>query len=98
MYLLTRIKDNAESGAFASVDEDGTPIIQFFISKDDAITYNTMLEAIGQKLHVTDTDDDMFDKISSLLGHAYTVVDEGDIVIPKLETLHDAFLTNDSLS
>ena len=98
MYLLTRKKDDVASGTFATIDTDGTRVIQFFVNKDDAITYNTMLEALGQKLHVTETDDDMFEKISSLLGHAYTVVDEGDIVIPKLETLHDAFLTNDSLS
>ena len=43
MYILTK-GDGIESGAFASIDTDGETIIQFFVEKDDAITYNTMLE------------------------------------------------------
>ena len=92
MYLLTRIENNPESGAFASMDDDGTPIVQFFVSKDDAICYNTQLEALGQDLHVTETDPDMFEKMVSILGHAYTVVDEGELVIPKLETLQHVMM------
>ena len=41
MYLLTKKEGDLESGAYASVDEDGRPIVQFFVSKDDAICYNT---------------------------------------------------------
>jgi hypothetical protein len=36
--------------SLCSVDDDGTPIVQFFVNKDDAITYNTMLEALGQDI------------------------------------------------
>jgi hypothetical protein len=87
MYLLTKTEGNLESGAYASVDEDGVPIVQFFVNKDDAITYNTLLEAIDQEIHVTEIDSDLVDKFCGVLGHAYTVVDDGDFVIPKLETI-----------
>ena len=96
MYLLTKEEGNIESGAYASMDDDGTPIIQFFVNKDDAITYNTMLEAIGQEISVTEIDVDMLDKFCGAMGHAYTIVDEGEIVIPKLETLQHVFFTSDS--
>ena len=87
MYLLTRTEGDLESGAYASIDDDGLPIVQFFVNKDDAITYNTMLEALDQEIAVTEIDDDALDKFCSVIGHAYTVVDEGEIVIPKIETL-----------
>ena len=87
MYLLTRKEDDLESGAYASIDDDGIPIVQFFVSKDDAITYNTMLEALDQDISITEIDDEALDKFCSVIGHAYTVVDKGEIVIPKLETL-----------
>ena len=87
MYILTKKEGDLESGAFASIDDEGTPIVQFFVNKDDAITYNTMLEALDQEIAVTEIDDDALDKFCSVIGHAYTVVDEGEIVIPKIETL-----------
>ena len=92
MYLLTKTKGDLESGAFASVDDDGTPIVQFFVNEDDAIMYNTLLEAIGQDIHVTEIDSDIVDKFCGVMGHAYTIVDEGEFVIPKLETLTHAFI------
>tara|TARA_Y100001937_G_scaffold16461_1_gene22741 strand:+ start:438 stop:722 length:285 start_codon:yes stop_codon:yes gene_type:complete len=87
MYLLTKKEGDLESGAYASVDDDGTPIVQFFVNKDDAITYNTMLEALDQDISVTEIDGDAYEKFCSVIGHAYTVIEEGEIVIPKLETL-----------
>ena len=87
MYILTKIEGDLESGAYASVDDDGTPIVQFFVNKDDAIMYNTQLEALGQDISITEIDGDAYEKFCSVIGHAYTVVDEGEFVIPKLETL-----------
>ena len=87
MYLLTKTEGEVESGAYAAGDEDGTPIVQVFVNKDDAINYNTMLEARGHDISITEIDGDILDKFCSVIGHAYTVVDEGEIVIPKLETL-----------
>ncbi len=92
MYLLTKNEGDIESGAYASVDEDGTPIVQFFVNKDDAITYNTMLEAIGQDIGITEIDPEMLDKFCGILGHAYSVADEGEIVIPRVETLQHALV------
>lgn len=88
MYILTREKDSIESGAFASPNDGGTPVVQFFVNKDDAITYNTLLEAIGEDLEVTETDNDAVDKLCSLMGYAYTVIEPGEIVIPRDETLY----------
>ena len=87
MYLLTRNEDDLESGAYASIDDDGTPIVQFFENKDDAITYKTMLEALDQELHVSEASEEVFEKFCNVLGHAYTVVEKGDMVIPRFETL-----------
>jgi len=87
MYILTRKQDDIESGAFASLDTDGQTIVQFFMNKDDAITYNTMLEALGQDLHITETDNDTADRLCCILGFAYTIVEPGEIVIPRIETL-----------
>ncbi len=86
MYMLTRELGNIESGTFASVDTDGRAIIQFFVNKDDAVMYNTQLEAIGQELHITETDNDAVDKMCSILGYAYTIVEPGEFVIPRIET------------
>ncbi len=54
MYLLTKEEGDIESGVYASVDDDGYPIVQFFVNKDDAIMYNTMLEAIDQNICITE--------------------------------------------
>ena len=97
MYLLTKEEGSLESGVYASVDDDGEAIVQFFVSKDDAIMYNTMLEAIDQEINVTEVDDEMVDKFCGALGHAYSVVDEGEFVIPKLETLHHVMIDDDSI-
>ena len=99
MYLLTRVEDDIESGTYATMDSDGTRVIQFFVEKDDAITYNTFLEALGQNLCVTETKDDNIDKLCDLLGHAYTVVEPGDVVYPRIETLqNDEPLDSDFIS
>ena len=89
MYLLTKEENSIESGAFASIDNDGTTIIQFFIDKDDAMCYSTHLEAIGQELYVTETKDDNIDTLCDVLGYAYTIVEPGQVVIPRIETQHD---------
>ena len=90
MYLLTREEGNIESGTFATEDHDGTKMIQFFVDKDDAITYNTFLEALGEGLCITETEDQNVDKLCDVLGVAYTIVEPGEVVYPRAETLsHD---------
>ena len=92
MFILTKKPDSIDSGAFASCDDEGTTIVQFFIDKDDAVTYNTHLEALDEKLYVTETEMDDADKMCALLGFAYTVVEPGEIVIPRLETVQNDHL------
>jgi hypothetical protein len=89
MYFLTRKKNDIASGTFATIDTDGTRVIQFFVDKDDATTYNTYLEALDQHLYVSEAQDELVDKMCDALGEAYTVVEPGDIVIPRLETLEE---------
>ena len=87
MFMLTKDEDNIESGAYATHDADGITVIQFFVDKDDAISYNTQLEAVGYNLSVTETPDDCVDKLCDLLGYAYTIVERGEIIFPRTETL-----------
>ena len=89
MYFLTRKKNDVASGTFATMDTDGTRVIQFFVDKDDAITYNTYLEALDQYLHVSEAQDELVDKMCDALGEAYTVVEPGEVVFPRLETFED---------
>ena len=97
MYLLTKKEGKIDSGVYASVDDEGTPIVQFFMNKEDAMMYNTQLEALDQEICVTEIDDDMMEKFCNAMGHAYSVVDEGEFVIPKLETLEHVILNRDFL-
>ena len=87
MYFLTRQKDSMDNGVYATKDDDGTTVIQFFVNRDDATTYNTQLSAVGYDLEVSETPDEAVEKLSEALGYAYTVVEPGEIVIPRLETL-----------
>jgi hypothetical protein len=87
MYALTIKKGDIDSGIYASVDRDGLQIIQFFVDEDDAMCYNTHLGALGYKLEVTKTPSENVDKFCEIAGCAYTIVEPGEVVFPRLETL-----------
>ena len=87
MYVLTQKQDDLDSGVYAGVDDDGDQIVQFFVDKDDAITYTTLLEATGQSLFITETDSENIDKMCSALGFAYNIVEPGEIIFPRVETM-----------
>ena len=87
MFMLTKKEDDLESGAYATHDSDGMTVIQFFVDKDDALSYNIQLEAVGYDLFVTETPDDSIDKLCNLLGFAYTIVEPGQIIVPRTETI-----------
>ena len=89
MYILTREEGSIESGAYATLDTDGLTMVQFFVDKDDAITYNNLLSAVGYDLSVTETPDENVDKLCEMLGHAYTVAEPGEVVVPRAETMLD---------
>jgi hypothetical protein len=89
MFYLTRIENDMESGVYATKDDDGTTVVQFFVDKDDAVTYNDQLTAVGYNLSISEAPDEHVDKMCEVLGHAYTVAEPGDIVIPRMETLQD---------
>ena len=87
MFILTKNEGSIESGAYATLDTDGITMVQFFVDKDDAITYNNLLSAVGYDLNVTETPDDSIDKLCEMLGYAYTVAEPGDVVVPRAETM-----------
>ena len=92
MFLLTREKDNIASGAYATTDVDGFVVLQFFKHRDDAEFYRTQLEALDQDLHISELPDENVDLMCDSLGYAYSVVEPGEIVYPKKETDHVAFV------
>ena len=91
MFVLTQEEGSFESGTYATYDVDGITMVQFFVDKDDAMTYNEQLAAIGYDLSVTETPDESIDKLCDLLGYAYTIVEPGEVVIPRFETMTDLF-------
>lgn len=91
MFVLTKKEGSFESGTYATYDVDGITMLQFFVDKDDATTYNEQLSAIGYELSVTETPDDAVDKLCDMLGYAYTIAEPGEVVIPRFETMTDLF-------
>lgn len=87
MFMLTKEKDSIESGAYATKDNDGVTIVQFFVDKDDAMTYNEQLKACDYELEVTEVPDEAIDKLCDVLGYAYSVAEPGDILLPRMEIL-----------
>lgn len=92
MFLLTKDKDEIQSGAYATMNTKGEVIVQFFVDKDDAICYNVQLEALGENLFVTETQNENIDRLCQVLGYAYTIIQPGEVVVPRLETLANEFL------
>ena len=86
MYILTQEEDSIESGTYATIDGDGTMMVQFFVDKDDAMSYNELLGAVGYDLKVTETPDEHIDKICDMLGYAYSIVEPGEVIFPRVET------------
>ena len=89
MYFLTKKSNDVGSGVYATKDDDGTTVVQFFVDKDDAITYNEHLGAVGYELEISEAPDDKVDNMCEVLGYAYTIAESGDIIVPRLETLQD---------
>ena len=89
MYILTKEEGSIESGAYATLATDGVTMVQFFVDKDDAISYNTLLGAVGYELQVTETPDESIDKLCDMLGYAYSVAEPGEVIVPRAETLVD---------
>lgn len=86
MYLLTKT-GKIESGAYATRDKGGDIVVQFFELKEDAECYNTHLDALGQALVVTECPSEHIDKLCDIMGYAHTVIEAGQVVVPRIETL-----------
>lgn len=89
MYVLTRTEGTLGDGAYATYSEDGTIVVQFFVEKSDAVSYNVQLEALGEEdLYVTEVSgEDAINKICDLLGYGYSIAEPGQVIIPRVEDL-----------
>jgi len=95
MYSLTKAKDSLSDGAYATVDTEGNTVVQLFVEKEDAICYNVQLEALGHELHVTEIPDDgTIDRVCEYMGYAYSVVEPGEFVVPRIETIKETHKTD----
>jgi len=93
MFILTQEEGEIESGTYATKDTDGTTVVQFFVDKDDAMCYNEQLRAVDYILTITEVPDEAVEKLSEALGYAYTVVEPGELIFPRMEIL-EHFITN----
>lgn len=90
MYLLTKT-GKLESGAYATRNAEGDIVVQFWELEDDAHCYNTQLTALGQDLVVTECQDEHLDKLCDMMGYAHTIIEAGQFVVPRFETLEAYF-------
>ena len=97
VFVITNDKTDPTAGMYATTDNEGNTIIQLFLDKDDAISYNVHLEAIGQQLHVVGIEDgDSIRHLCEMMGHGSTTIKKGDVVVPRIETLQtDLLLRSD---
>ena len=86
MYALTR-DGNIENGIYAVPDDEGNTVVEFFVNEDDVMCYNVHLEAVDDGLVVTKTPDEGIDKLCNMMGYAYSIIEPGTVVVPKIETL-----------
>lgn len=90
MFVLTKLEDKLDGGLYATTDAEGNIIVQVFIDKDDALCYNTHLEAIDQGLFVTEIQESYkIQKLCEMMGYAYTIVNKGQVVVPRIETFQN---------
>ena len=87
MYMLTKEEGSIESGAYATKDNDGVTVVQFFVDKDDAVCYTEQLKACNYELEITEVPDEAVDKLCDALGFAYTIAEPGDLIMPRMEIL-----------
>ena len=88
LYAITNNPENPTSGLYATMDDDGLTTVQLFENEDDAVCYNTLLEAIGQNLHVKEiVDHSNIDKLCDIMGYSFTIVQAGEVVVPRYETI-----------
>jgi hypothetical protein len=84
MFALTKSEGTLADGAYATYGRDGIPVVQFFVDEDDAIRYNVYLEAFDQGLYVTPVKgEEQINKLCDLLGYAYSIVEPGELLIPR---------------
>lgn len=94
LFAITNSPEDPTSGLYATMDADGETTVQLFVSEDDAVSYNVQLEAIGQDLHVSEiVDSSNIDKLCEVMGYAFTIIQPGEVVVPRYETQASDFQT-----
>ena len=88
VYIISVDEKDPTSGMYAVLDEDGQTMVQVFLYKDDATSYNVHLEALGQDLHVCELQDrtPVFN-LCEMMGYGFVIINKGEVVVPRIETL-----------
>ena len=87
LYAITNNPDDPSAGMYATQDAEGNVVVQLFAEEDDAMSYNVQLEALGQELHVREIKDSTnIDKLCEIMGYAFTIIQPGEVVVPRYET------------
>lgn len=87
-FVITNDKEDPTAGMYATTDNYGNTIIQLFLDRDDAISYNIHLEAIGMELYVVGIEDgDSIRQLCEMMGHGTTTINKGEVTVPRIETL-----------
>lgn len=88
VYVISISEEDPTTGLYAVYDEDGETMVQIFLDKDDAECYNTHLEALGQELHVCEIEDkEAIYRLCDMLGYGFVTIKQGEVVVPRIETL-----------
>jgi hypothetical protein len=87
LYVLSPGGDIYNDGVYASVSVDGTREVIIFTNNDDAIRYQLQLEAIDVPMDVVEVETSELTTYCELNGFAYVIVEEGELVFPRIETL-----------
>ena len=87
LYAITNNPEDPSAGMYATQDAEGNVIVQLFMNEEDALSYNVQLEALGQDLHVREIQDESnIDKLCEVMGYAFTIIQPGEVVVPRYET------------
>ena len=87
LYAITNNPESPSDGLYATQDLEGNVIVQLFMNEEDAVSYNVQLEALGQNLHVSEIqDENNIDKLCEVMGYAFTIIQPGEVVVPRYET------------
>lgn len=87
LYVLSPGGDIYKDGVYASVSVDGTREVVIFTNRDDVVRYQIQLDAIDVSMDIVEVETSELTTYCELNNFAYVIVEEGELVFPRVETL-----------